>query len=102
MRGNVYVAETSNNDIRKITPDGVVLTFAGQIGVAGFANGQGTQATFSNPLGLWTDNPGNIYVADYINYLIRKITHGGLVSTMAGQPWLREELLSEAFTSIAP
>jgi hypothetical protein len=53
-------------------------------------------------IGLWTDNPGNIYVANYINYLIRKITPEGLVSTMAGQPWLSEELLSEAFTCIAP
>jgi hypothetical protein len=84
VNGNVYVSEDSNDDIRKITPDGTVSTFAGQLTVSGSANGLGTQATFFGPLGLGTDAAGNIYVADYSNYLIRKITPAGLVSTVAG------------------
>jgi len=85
INGNVYVDEISNEDIRKIAPDGTVSTLAGQLQVAGSANGTGTQATFSNPLGLGTDAAGNIYVADYSNYLIRKITPAGVVTTVAGR-----------------
>jgi sugar lactone lactonase YvrE len=83
--GNVFVSEVGNELIRKITNAGVVSTFAGQIGIPGSTNGQGTQASFFNPLGLATDNSGNIFVADYSNYLIRKITPVGLVSTYAGK-----------------
>ncbi|MGZ3999470.1 MAG: NHL domain-containing protein, partial [Mucilaginibacter sp.] len=83
--GNVYVSEASNNDIRKITPASVVSTLAGQTNNAGAANGQGTSAKFSSPAGMGTDPAGNIYVADAGNYLIRKITPAGLVSTLAGQ-----------------
>ena len=80
--GNVYVADAGNNVIRKITPDGTVSTFAGT-GVAGADDG--TQATFNSPLGVATDQAGNVYVADYGNDLIRKITADGKVSTIAGK-----------------
>jgi sugar lactone lactonase YvrE len=80
--GNVYVADAGNNLIRKITPAGLVSTFAGT-GVAGAANGPDT-ATFNSPLGVALDGSGNVYVADYENNLIRKITSAGVVSTLAG------------------
>jgi len=81
--GNVYVADTYNSLIRKITPGGAVTTFAGS-GVTGHADGNGVAATFNYPAALATDALGNIYVADLSNNLIRKITPGGVVSTLAG------------------
>ena len=83
LQGNVYVADSRNNMIRKITPAGVVSTFAGS-GAAGSANGTGTAASFNFPVGVATDLQGNVYVADETNYLIRKITPAGIVSTFAG------------------
>ena len=81
--GNVYVADTDNHMIRKITSGGVVSTLAGS-GSAGSANGTGTAASFGLPEGVAVDFSGNVYVADANNQLIRKITSGGLVSTLAG------------------
>jgi sugar lactone lactonase YvrE len=81
---NVYVADTSNDTIRKLSPAGVVTTFAGQAGVSGSANGLGTNALFSQPQGIAVDGAGNVYVADYGNHTVRKITAAGQVSTLAG------------------
>ncbi|HEY4195977.1 MAG TPA: hypothetical protein VGM63_10605, partial [Mucilaginibacter sp.] len=81
--GNVYVTDDVNNLIRKITPGGVVTTFAGT-GLAGSANGLGTTASFSDPAGITLDIAGNAYVADANNNLIRKISPAGLVTTLAG------------------
>jgi len=81
--GNVYVADYGNHLIRKITPDGVVVTLAGS-GAPGSADGQGTAASFFSPTGVATDAAGNVYVADYGNNLIRKISPGGNVTTLAG------------------
>lgn len=83
--GNVYVAEISTHVIRKITPGGVVTTLAGKAGEAGHADGAGANATFSSPHGIATDYQGNVYVADYGNDTIRKITPAGVVMTVAGQ-----------------
>jgi sugar lactone lactonase YvrE len=81
--GNVYVSESGNNAIRKITKNGFVSTFAGSItGDDGSADGTGTNATFFNPTGLAMDIQGNMYVADLDNHKIRKITPGGVVTTI--------------------
>ncbi len=83
--GNIFVAEISSHVIRKITPAGVVTTLAGKAGEAGHADGIGTNATFSSPHGVAADYQGNVYVADYGNDTIRKITPAGVVTTLAGQ-----------------
>jgi len=82
--GNLYVADMVNNTIRKITPKAEVTTLAGTVGVTGSADGVGAAATFSSPLGVATDSTGNVYVADTLNQLIRKIIPTGNVTTLAG------------------
>ena len=82
--GNVYVADTGNHTIRKITAAGVVTTLAGTAGMVGSADGTGADARFSNPSGVAVDSAGNVYVADEFNHTIRKVTAGGVVTTLAG------------------
>jgi streptogramin lyase len=82
--GSVYVADTDNRTIRKITPAGVVTTIAGTAGNVGSEDGTGAAASFSSPRGVAVDRAGNVYVADTLNHTIRKITPGGVVSTLAG------------------
>lgn len=82
--GNVYVGDTDNDTIRKITPAGAVTTLAGQPGTAGHADGNGTAATFSGPAGLAVENAGTLYVADSLNHTVRRITAAGAVGTIAG------------------
>lgn len=81
--GNLYVADQSNNLIRKVSPAGVVSTFAGS-GQQGATDGPAATASFFWPMGVAVDRSGNVYVADGGNHLIRKITPSGMVSTIAG------------------
>ena len=82
--GNFFVADSRNHAIRKVTTNGVVTTFAGQIGVAGTANGTGIGVQFNSPSGLAFDKGGNLFVSDTGNSTIRKITPAGAVTTFAG------------------
>jgi sugar lactone lactonase YvrE len=81
--GNLYIADSGNQMIRKVTPAGVVTTFAGT-GVPGAQNGPAASATFNAPTGVAFDGTGNLLVADFGNKMIRKITPAGIVSTVAG------------------
>ena len=85
--GNVYVADTGSNTIRKITPAGVVSLLAGQLGVSGTQDGTVAAATFSSPSGIAVDAHGIVYVADTASHLIRRISPVGVVTTMAGADW---------------
>jgi hypothetical protein len=82
--GNVFVSDTTNNLIRKITPAGAVTTLAGVVAVSGWQDGTGSAALFNQPEGLATDSAGNLYVADKGNSAIRKISPAGAVTTLAG------------------
>ena len=82
--GNIYVADTFNQTIRKITPSGMVTTLAGLAGSQGSTDGSGDAARFNSPFALAVDGAGNLYLAERDNYIIRKITPAGLVSTFAG------------------
>jgi NHL repeat len=83
--GNLFVADTSNHTIRKVTPDGVVTTLAGSAGQSGSADGTNSTARFASPMGVAVDSAGNVYVADSGNQIIRKVTSDGVVTTLAGK-----------------
>jgi sugar lactone lactonase YvrE len=83
--GNLYISDSANNRVRRISPDGLITTIAGT-GAAGFSGdgGPATQATFYVPDGLAIDAAENLYVADYGNSRVRKIGPEGVISTVAG------------------
>mmetsp|Transcript_58033 Transcript_58033/g.129510 ORF Transcript_58033/g.129510 Transcript_58033/m.129510 type:complete len:538 (-) Transcript_58033:66-1679(-) len=81
--GNIYVADTNNHSIRKITPEGEVTTLAG-MGVEGYVDGPGVQAKFHCPEGVAVDGDGNVIVADTENHRIRMVRPDGQVSTIVG------------------
>lgn len=83
--GNAYVADALNHCIRKVTPAGVVTTLAGS-GQQGHVDGPAGTARFNSPLDVAVQADGTLYVADTLNHCIRKITPGGIVSTLAGHP----------------
>ncbi len=80
--GNVFVADTGNNRIRKVTPAGDVTTLAGNA-TAGSINGTGAGAFFDSPMRLAVDGSGNVYVTELLKRGIRKITPAGVVTTFA-------------------
>ena len=82
--GNLYIADTWNHTIRKLSPASVVTTFAGLAGNFGATDGANSKARFNRPGGVAVDSATNIYVADTFNYTIRKITPSGNVTTIAG------------------
>jgi sugar lactone lactonase YvrE len=82
--GNVYVADSANNLIRKITSSGVVTTFAGTAGSSGAVDSNPGPVTFNQPYGVAVDGSGNVYVTEFNNNTIRMITSGGTVTTLAG------------------
>ncbi len=85
--GNIYVADTFNSVVRKVTPSGIISTFAGN-GVYGFSGdgGAATSAKLSSPSAVAVDNSGNVYIADMDSVVIRKVNTSGVISTIAGTP----------------
>ena len=81
--GTLFLCDIGNQMIRKISTDGYVSTLAGS-GVHGYADGQGSEVKFYHPYGVAVDQSGNVYVSDFHNFRIRKITPSGYVSTLAG------------------
>lgn len=89
---NVYVADSLNNVIRKITPEGVTTTFAGIANeMGGYKDGSVAEAAFNEPMGLAIDEKGGLYIADSGNHLIRYI-YDGKVTTVAGKATKVDEL----------
>lgn len=82
--GVLYVADSGNHVIRRVTRDGAVTTFAGKPGAMGGVDGKGPAARFAKPAGIAIDAGGNLYVADNLGNTIRKITPDGTVTTLAG------------------
>lgn len=82
--GNVYVADSSNDLIRKITSAGTVSTLAGVRNCSNYVDGPGTIACFDDPAGITIDSSNNLYVADTGNNVIRKVSPSGFVTTLAG------------------
>ncbi len=82
--GNVYIADTRSGVIRKLSTSGDVNTLAGSYRVFGSADGTAGAASFSSPTGVAVDTSGNVYVSDSGNFEVRKITPGGVVTTLAG------------------
>lgn len=82
---NLYIADTGNNRIRKVTADGMITTVAGNGGERSLGDGgSATDAQFSNPWDVAVDADGNVYVSDESANRIRKVTNSGIISTLAG------------------
>ena len=88
-KGNLYICDTNNHRVRKVTPDGNITTVAGT-GTASYSGdgGAATSATLNTPSGIAVDSAGNIYIADTKNFVIRKVTPDGKISTYAGNQGL--------------
>ena len=84
--GQLYVSDTGNQVIRRIDPNGNVVTVAGSPGAWGSADGNGSSARFNSPQGLCVGADGNIYIADTYNHTIRRMTPAGVVTTFSGNP----------------
>jgi len=92
---NLYIADTGNNRIRKVTSDGVITTVAGD-GSAGFSGDGGhkaTAASLSQPRDVGVDSAGNLHIADTGNRRIRKVTPVGVITTVAGSGPTADEIM---------
>ncbi len=83
--GALYFTDTLNNRVRKVTPDGIISTLAGN-GTAGFSGdgGPALSAQLYQPLGLAVDTLGNLFIADFVNARIRMVTPDGIITSVAG------------------
>jgi hypothetical protein len=83
--GNLFISDIGAQRVRKVTPDGIIRTLAGN-GTQGYSgdNGPSTGALLHDPMGIATDSAGNLYLADFTNSVIRKVTTAGIISTVAG------------------
>ena len=90
--GTLYVTEYGSSIVRKITPDGIVSTFAGKDMAFGFSDGTFNEARFNRPHGIAVDEHLNVYVTDMKNSTVRKIKPNGKVETLAGIPEVQFEL----------
>ncbi len=83
--GNLYIADWNNFRIRKVSPSGVITTVAGN-GISGFSGdgGPAASASLANPYGVAVDGAGNLYLPDGNNHRIRKVSPGGVITTVAG------------------
>jgi trimeric autotransporter adhesin len=83
--GNLYIGDYLNHRIRKVTPKGIITTVAGN-GISGFGGdgGMATKAQLSYPSGVMVDTANNFYIADTGNHRVRKVTPGGIITTIAG------------------
>ncbi len=84
--GNVYIADRSNNRVRKIDAGGYISTIAGSSSIGGFGgdNGPATLAALSSPRGVAVDGKGNVYISDQVNDRVRKVDNAGMIITIAG------------------
>ncbi len=84
--GNVYVTDSGNHTIRKITPEGIVTTLAGRPGDRSVVDGLGSDARFAWPKAIVSDAAGNLFIADDQTHQIRRVTASGVVSTLTAPP----------------
>src|SRR5262249_26943889 len=96
--GNLFIADAYNHRVRKVTPEGIITTYAGSGPVdatshpgdiaqkGGFSGdgGKATDARLNEPVGLAADSAGNLFIADFFNYRVRKVTPDGMITTVAG------------------
>lgn len=82
--GSVYIADTNNDRIRKVAPNGIITTIAGSVGGFSGDGGAATAARMNGPDFILVDPAGNIYFTDYLNFRIRKISTNGIITTVAG------------------
>jgi uncharacterized protein (TIGR03437 family) len=84
--GNLYIADTLNNVVRKVSPNGTIANFAGKGGSAGNSGdgGAATGAQLNGPQGLAVDASGNLFIADTLNAKVRKVSTSGVITTVAG------------------
>jgi hypothetical protein len=86
-KGDVYIADTENNMVREVTPDGIIRTVAGT-GRPGYSGdgGRAVDAKLDNPSGLAVNAQGDLFIADTVNNVIREVTPNGIIETIAGNP----------------